>query len=226
MLSIETGVDQVGGAAFSGLVPRLARGSGGKYGVEKLNGIVSSINNFGDIVGPLLGAFIVYSVGVKQALLIDALSFFVSSILIYVFLDYRSLKSVESGQDLAPDMSIIGGYKFIFMNGSVRRVCILSMAVNALIFPLLVLVIPVFSLGEANRSIVLGSMMSAFGIGAFLSSVGFSWVGSRLNLYVAMQVSSLLMVVFFFGGHVFKRLVLFGDSVLSWVGCRVYGPVG
>ena len=209
VLSIETGVDQVGGAAFSGLVPRLARGSGGKYGVEKLNGVVSSINNFGDIVGPMLGAFIVYSVGVQQALFIDALSFLVSSILIYFFLDYRSLKSVESGQDLAPDMSLIGGYKFIFMNGSVRRVCILSMAVNALIFPLLVLVIPVFSLGEANRSIVLGSMMSAFGIGAFLSSVGFSWVGSRLNLYVAMQVSSLLMVVLFFLAAMYSNVWFF-----------------
>lgn len=218
-----TAVEQVNHAGLGAMVPDILKET--SIPNERLNGIIGSLHNFGDLVGPPLAGLIIALAGSTVALVLDGITFVVSSCILFFFIKCIPVASLRDDQESALD-GLKEAFSFIFRHPQTRYVVIPSVLVNFLIIPLLSLILPYLAKTSFNSAIDLGFMISAFGCGALLSSMIFTTVGERLSkswlLIVCTLTLSFCFLLAIFAGNVYVVMVL-----LFFVGLSVglMGPL-
>ncbi|MCW2488040.1 MFS transporter [Candidatus Symbiopectobacterium sp. NZEC127] len=218
-----TAVEQVNHAGLGAMVPDLLKDT--TMPNERLNGIIGSLHNVGDLVGPPLAGLIIALVGSTVALILDGITFVASSCILFVFIKCIPAMSYRNKQESTLD-NLKEGFLFIFCHPKIRFMVIPSVLVNFHIIPLLSLILPYLAKTSFSSAIDLGFMISAFGCGALLSSLIFTTVGERFSKSWLLIVCTLTLSVCFllaiFAGNVYVVMVL-----LFFVGLSVglMGPL-
>ncbi len=220
-----TAVEQINQAGLGAMIPDILKNI--SIPNERFNGIVGSLHNFGDLVGPSLAGVIIVLAGSTMALVLNGVTFLVSSVILLIFIKsvptapYTYRNDKESASD-----GLKEGFSFIFRNPRTRYVVIPSILVNFLIFPLISLVLPYLAKNSINSAVGLGFMISAFGGGALFSSLIFSVIGNKFSKSWLLITCTLILAICFFlvafAGSVYTIIVL-----LFFVGLSVgfMGPL-
>lgn len=216
-------IEQIAHAALGSLVPDILKTT--SISPERFNGIIGSLNNFGDLAAPPVAGLLIAFAGSTIALVLDSVTFLVSAIILSIF-----IKTLPKPTPRNTEESTINGIKlgflFIFNNHKTRYILIPSIIINFLIFPLLSLIVPYIAKTKFDSSIDLGLMISAFGRGTLLSSVIFASIGERFSKYLLI-VSCNLILVFCFFFAIFAASVYTIMALLFLVGLSVgmQGPL-
>ena len=214
-----TAVEQVNHAGLGAMVPDILKEA--SISNERLNGIIGSLHNFGDLVGPPLAGLIIALAGSTVALILDGITFIVSSCTLFVFIKCIPATQHRNDQESAL-YGLKEGFSFIFHHPKTRYVVIPSILVNFLIVPLLSLILPYLAKTSFSSAIDLGFMISAFACGALLSSLIFTAVGERLSkswLLIACTLTlSVCFLLAIFAGSVYVIMIL-----LFFIGLSVGG---
>lgn len=205
-------------AAGLAIVPALLPGSG--VSPHRVNGMIGSFHNFGDLAGPAIGGWVVAVLGCAGALALDAASFVLSSVLFMLFVP-------RLGQQIAGEAHTVpnnwadhwAGVRAIAASRLLRSVTVVSAVVNMVVTPLLVLLLPVIVKGWGGSAQGLGGLLSCFGAGTLMSSVLFSalrvaprpWIGLMGSLLLA--ASALLALPWLTGYGMYASMLAIGLAI-------------
>ncbi|WP_319940478.1 MFS transporter [Xenorhabdus littoralis] len=203
-----TAIEQINQAGLGAMIPDILKNA--SISNERFNGIIGSLHNFGDLAGPSLAGVIIVLAGSTMALVLNGVTFLVSSVILLVF-----IKSVPTTPDRNDKASASDGLKesfsFIFSNPRTRYVIIPSILVNFLIFPLISLVLPYLAKNSISSVVGLGFMISSFGGGALFSSLIFAAIGNRFSKSWLLITCTLILAICFF-------LMVFAGNVYIIIG--------
>jgi MFS family permease len=205
-------------AAGLAIVPALLPGS--SVSPHRVNGMIGSFHNFGDLAGPAIGGWVVALLGCAGALALDAASFVLSAVLFMLFVPRLGLPTAGQAHR-APNSwtDQWSGVRAIAASRLWRSVTVVSAVVNMVATPLLVLLLPVIVKGEGGSAQGLGSLLSCFGAGTLLSSVLFSalrvaprpWLGLMGSLLLA--ASALLALPWLTGLGMYASMLALGLAI-------------
>ncbi|TDM05415.1 MAG: hypothetical protein C4K60_11555 [Ideonella sp. MAG2] len=181
-------------AAGLAIVPALLPGSG--VSPHRVNGMIGSFHNVGDLAGPALGGWVVAVLGATGALALDAASFVLSAMLFWLFVPRSGNPSAnhrkETGNSQTDQWA---GVRAIAASRLLRGVTLTSAVVNMVVTPLLVLLLPVMVKGSGGTAWGLGSLLSCFGAATLVSSVIFSALPSTPRPWLGLMGSLLLAAI-------------------------------
>lgn len=224
LITVSAVLEPISGASVTAMVPDMLEHSSMER--ERLNGIIGSLHNFGDLAGPIMGGFIVAFYGTSVALGIDALTFMASAMIFLFFI--RPHKAVEAPGEVAgiDNDNIAAGFRFIVSQYCIIFVAILSVVVNLLIVPLLVLILPFIAKTQLGSAISFGFLVSVFGAGAFAASLLFTAFGHRVEkLSLIFLCNTMLLLGFLVASIALDVYTL--STVLFFIGLSVgfFGPL-
>ena len=151
------------------------------------NSLVSATHSVTQLGGPSLGGVIVQLLGAVPTLLVDAVSFVVSAVLL------RGLPRQSS--DVLPNRPTMGamireGWRFVVRH-PVMRPCLLGATADNFANGALMAIIPVYLVRtlHANPALV-GILIAADGVGSFAGAALAPWLTARLGSARAMLVAA------------------------------------
>lgn len=218
-----TVLEQISASTMSAMIPDLLEHTAIKK--ERINGIVGSIHNFGDLAGPVVGGLIVLQFGVSIALSIDALTFGLSALLFYLFISAAPGVDLDAKKSADTD-DISAGFRFIFSHYCIRFIALLSVMVNLLVLPLLVLILPFIAKTQFGSALNLGFLVSVFGAGALIASFAFTLYGAKVDKLVLILLCNLMLLMSFILASFFTDIYSLA-VVLFLIGLSVgfFGPL-
>lgn len=204
-------------AAGSSMIPSLL--TGGKVDNQRVNGLIGTFHNFGDLAGPVIGGLVVAAVGSAGALAIDGVSFLLSAALLAFFVP--KLRGATPPQATPEDTgaAYLAGVREIARSPVLRTVTLTSAIINMVITPLLALLLPVMVKESGGSALGVGTMISCFGAGTFLASMLFTAGRFNPSPLPSLFGSVLLALVCFAliplipGYAVYVALLVIGVSV-------------
>jgi MFS family permease len=182
LVLLATSFDAPGAVALTGLVPGLARAAGTP--LERANSAFRGVAGLSQLFGPLLGGLAAVLIGPHNVLLLDAASGAVAAVLVIL------LVRTPGGQ---PPARAAGGGRTSYLTelrqgfGMLRRTRLLrALAATGAAHNLLdgalvgiVLIVAAFSwYGDAAS---FGAMLTAFGAGALVGTIGYGVIGHRVR---------------------------------------------
>ncbi len=189
-------------AAETALIPSIATTS--KFSNHRLNGLIGVFHNTGDLLGPAIGGFIITSIGLAGALMLDRAWFLISFLLFLFFIPANKSSTTPSdAQASAPANGkqireeLFGGMREVLFDPLLRCLSFASAVINMVLTPLLSVVILVLVKNRSGSALDAGLLLSGFGVGGFIASALFAWAGARLSALPAMAASLFLMLLAF-----------------------------
>ncbi len=225
IICAEGAVEQINRTSLSAMMPEVINKN--NYSFERFNGIIGSLHNIGDLLGPALAGVIISIIGNSAAFIIDGITFFVSALIFKIFLTNlnRKFKS-KSEEETTSLRKIKKGIIFIFNHPHIKYAAVLSITVNFLIMPLLTLVLPLMAQTKLENTIDLGFLFSTFGTGTLIASLAFTLYGSKMKKKRMMVgCSVLLFFSLVLGGLIKLKLGLY--FIIFFIGLSVgfLGPL-
>ena len=224
LICISSALEHISGASVSAMAPDMLENT--TMGTEKLNGIMGSLHNFGDLAGPIVGGLIVATYGTSIALSIDALTFALSAIVFYLFIKPNTPVPEKGDEHYNSNSDIKAGFLFISSQYCIFFIAVLSVVVNLLIVPLLTLILPFIAKTQFDGALDLGFLISVFGVGTFIASLFFTIYGKILDkLLLILLCNSMLLVSFICASLSTDKYTL--GVVLFFVGLSIgfFGPL-
>lgn len=170
--------DTPGDTARTSLIPDLAEL--GAIPLETANSATQAIQRFTLFLGPLLAGVLIAAMGTGNVLWLDAISYFISALLIGVaVIDRRHAEqAVEKGGRYLDELG--EGLRFLRSNRFLLTL-VIFVAINSMIdTPAFGVVIPVFAKQVYHSAFDLGVLFSAVGAGALVGVLLYGWIGPRL----------------------------------------------
>lgn len=182
-------LDSPGNAARRAMIPGLVRRAGST--LERANSAMQFAQlTTGDLLAPLLAGILIGVIGAASILFIDAATFAVS--LLIVAIAVRSPARVESTSG-TPDTfepvsssyvsELFEGLRYVASDSFLRVILPMSIAINFLISPLFVVVLPVLANDTFDSPRALGFMAAGFGAGAGVGTLVYGALGHRVRRY-------------------------------------------
>jgi len=175
------------------------------------NSLVSATHSATALGGPSLGGVVVQVLGAVPTLVLDAVSFIVSAVLL------RGLPrgSVPIGNDQPPMGAMIReGWRFVTRH-PVMRPCMWGATADNFANGALMAIIPVFLVRDLHASPALvGVLIAADGVGSLIGAALAPWLTARLGSARAMMVAAV-------GGAATALLMPVGDGVWGMVAFAV-----
>lgn len=169
----------------------------GRSGVQQANGIQESTANLTMIVGPIIGAELFFAAGLAAVLIVDALSYLVSALLV-ARMTISERRQRTLARSIVAEMS--EGWRYCVDNKLVLHLTALlfvSMLCGGIWLPLAPFFIRDF-LGGSER--VLGWQFGAFGVGGVVGGLLvprlFEWVKSGLLLVLALLAEAGQFIIY------------------------------
>ncbi|MFC4159167.1 MFS transporter [Chitinimonas lacunae] len=202
-------------AAGSSMIPELVEDNGVTN--QRVNGLIGTFHNFGDLAGPAIGGLVIAGFGAVGALAIDGVSFVLSAVLLLLFVA-RGKKPAPAPQAETETLrtTYLGGIREIGRDPVLRTVTFISAIINMVITPLLVLLLPVMVKQAGGSALGVGSLISCFGVGAFLASLLYTWKNSPLPPLQSLLASVLLALAAFV-------LIPLAGSYVAYIGLFLIG---
>ena len=179
--------------------------------LPKANGMEQSAANVVLIVGPVIGAELYTQLGLTATLVIDALSFAASALLI-MNVKIREANSEDDGVSKFALTEITHGWRYLLRHAVARHLIGLSF-VSLLCVGLWLPLVPSFIhnfLGGSDR--ILGLQMSVFGIGGILGGLWAPRLGQLLGkgtiLFWALLTEGFTMMLYSFVPHILTSVFI------------------
>jgi predicted MFS family arabinose efflux permease len=180
-------VDSAGSTARQSLVP-LAADAGGQSR-ERANGLFTSGEHLGYLLGAPAAGFLIGVLGTGGALSVTAGAFLVAAALVGLLVRLPVIGDADGAAEERVGLREATG--FIARDPALRALVIFPTICTLLIGPLVPIVLPVMAREAFGDPIVLGIMVAAFGGGGLIGAMAFGAVGRRVprrRLYVGVMV--------------------------------------
>lgn len=167
-----------GETARASLLPDLAKDT--KLPLERVNAIGDGMSRVSGLLGIPLAAVLIVLIGASNLLWFDAVSFFVSALLIGLIVPASPVrKSIEGEGEQSPN-SVLDGLRFILRNRLLLSLISTVTITNLLDSALFSVALPVYAKQIWGSVLPIGLLSGVFGGCAFLSTVLFGIFGHRL----------------------------------------------
>jgi MFS family permease len=188
--------------------------------LERANAADTAIPRLAQLAGPILGGILIALAGAANVLFLNAATFFVSAVLVWVGVPASSglqpeLRGEEVGgrddRHLFANPRLIlsharrylfdlrQGLGFVLTNGLIVSLAIVATVANLLEKPLMSVVAPLYAEQFYGNAASFGAMLGAFGIGALAGTLLFGVVGHRLPHRLTFVVCLLVAPMFLLG---------------------------
>ncbi len=171
--------DPTGVSARQALVPSLARLS--RVSLVKINGYRGALENGADLAGPIVGTTLFSLIGAANTFFLNALSFLVCATILYFCIRRKKRKPSKFRRLTKEEGSLFQGVRFILANPSLRAMALVGMVANFVVLPFLGLLLPVLVTQKFGDPMILGVILSVFGLAATFGALGFSRLAERIS---------------------------------------------
>jgi MFS family permease len=178
-------LDPPGDTAKTVLVPDLAAMA--RMPLARAAGAQSTVQRTATMVGAGTAGALVALVGPTPALIVDAIGFAISSLLVLCFVPRRIPKAAADGstadgegaEDAHAKGGFVAGIRFIARHPLLRAIVLLVTLTNAIDAAGYTVLKPVYATDVLHDPAVLGFMVGCFAAGALTGSAAFGLVGHR-----------------------------------------------
>jgi MFS family permease len=184
-----------GETARSSMLPDLGKTAQAR--MERVNAIGDGMMRVSGLLGAPLAAVLIVLIGASNLLWLDAISFFISAVLIGLMVPYTSSVTHITGQEDVSSGSLLQSLHFLVQNPMMRSLIAVSLVANLLDAGLSSVGQPVYALQIWKSVLPLGLLSATFGGCAFLSTLLFSIFGHRLPRQLTFGLSFMIVGIRF-----------------------------
>lgn len=178
--------DPAGYTARKALIPDVARASGAS--VDHVNGLHEGLFAAGWVIGPMLGAFAIASVGAADAMWFAFGAFLLAAAAVALLRVPDRARGEGTGGEGAPApheslrASLAGGVKALLADRPVWILTVAVAVITLIYLPTESVLLPVhFEALDAPEAF--GLTLSALAAGGMLGAFGYGWIAARLSRY-------------------------------------------
>ncbi|WDZ83009.1 MFS transporter [Micromonospora cathayae] len=159
----------------------------------RLTSVYEGLNRVVTLLGASLGGLLIFWFGTTTALLIDAATFAVCALLIGLLV----VLPAPAGGDAAPARegywaALRGGFRYVRDDRLLRSMLLVVFALNMVANASIAVFVPLWVAEVLDSPAGLGLVLGAFGAGALLGSVIFTWLGPRLPPFATFVAGAAL----------------------------------
>lgn len=166
--------DTPGVAARSTMVPKLSERA--RVDVQKVTSFQGAAQAVSVLFGAVMAGVLIAWLGATNVLWINAATFAISALAMWTLIpDFHVERDDQSG--LMDD--IRAGIRFVRQNAVLRAILLFSMALNGLMVPMPLILLPFYADVRWDDPRAFGTMISGFGVGAIGGSLLASWATHR-----------------------------------------------
>lgn len=205
--------------AQSALLPNLVS----KENIPLLNSFEASVSNITMIVGSALGAALVGFVGVRNAFIVDSISFVISAIMISsIFIIEQHTVKIKILEQTSYMKEFLDGISIMWKDGSLKLMLLIDLFVTfamSMQGPLLYIFIKeTLKLGD-KAEIAWGILLSSLGVGAVLGSLAMGILVKRFDNKFKMFLNVLLFDSVFFTLFILNKVFPISIIIFAFLGC-------
>jgi MFS family permease len=194
-------LDTPGNTAKSALVPDLAEAAG--LSVARATGIHSAVSRSAAMIGASVAAVCVIWLGPLNALLIDAATFAVSALLLWLGVPRHADARPAGPEDAAADAvqptgwrgywtDLAAGIRFLHHRPLLRNLVLMIVVTNCFDAAGITVLMPAYASTVGADGAIFGVMVAVFSGGALAGAGLFTWLGQRWPRRPVLVVSFLL----------------------------------
>jgi MFS family permease len=181
-------------------------------------GMTTSINNMGMIFGPLLGGILILPLGIGGLMVVNA-AMFLASVFVLQMMKPQPVASTRHVEHVG--RAFLDGLKYTMSESLLKWVIITSVLISLFQRPLQQL-LPVVAHDTLHvGALQLSWMLSAFGVGAFVGSMGSASIGAfkRRALILMLSLIELggALLIFSFQRDLVPALLMLFLTGIGWV---------
>lgn len=167
-----------GETARSSLLPDL--GANATMQMERVNAIGDGLSRVSGLLGAPLAALLIVLIGASSLLWLDAVSFFISALLIGLVVPATPIVTSITKSQEHPFNTIFDGLRFIFHHRLARALILTIMITNLLDGAMYLVVVPAYARQFWGNVLPIGLLSATFGGCAFLGTLLFGVWGQHL----------------------------------------------
>ncbi|MGB8190763.1 MAG: MFS transporter, partial [Chitinophagaceae bacterium] len=197
--------------------------------LTRANSIMQVISTLLMIIGPVIGAILYKLIGIQPIILINALAYFASALLILFIIFHK--QAIETGNVLKKSyqQDLKEALHFLHNNRLLRFMLLVAVGINAIYTPMILLVMPFINYQIIKISgLQLSFIEAAWGIGGTLGGIYISMKKNTdkiiRNLFVLLIVQSLLMILWAFPA--FPALIGINKNLITLIFCILLVTTG
>lgn len=205
--------------AQSALVPNLVK----KEDVPLLNSFDSSINSITMIVGSALGAAVVGFVGVRNAFIIDSVSFVLCAVMIAtIYIVEEHVEKAIAEEKSSSIKQFIEGISIMWQEGSLKLMLLIDLFVTfamSMQGPLIYIFLKeTLNLGD-KAELAWGTLLSSLGVGAIFGSLAIGVLVKRYNNKFKLFLNILVFDSVFFTMFILNKFFPASIVIFAFLGC-------
>jgi MFS family permease len=182
-------LDIPGVTARQSALPELAERAGMR--LDRLNAAAETIRRLTHLAGPPLAGVLITFIGPTAVIWLDVVSFAVSASLVGLLVPV--IRASVDG-DVAHWLARVReGFAFLFGDPLLRSLILLIGAINVLMNPVFLVVLPVYANEATGSATDLGLLIGAFGVGSVTSSVAYGALAQRLSRSLVLRIGLVLV---------------------------------
>lgn len=192
--------DPAGYTARKALIPDVAEASG--MSVTRLNGIHEGVFSVGWVVGPLVGASLIATLGAVSAFWVPFVLFIISAILI-VFLHVGDAgQDAKAARDEAGEehpnawQNAVLGIKIIWNDHALRALIIAVTVLGSIYLPTETVLLPAHFIA-IDQPQSLGFVLAALSAGTIIGAFGYGWLAKRMKRLTIARAVLVGTIVFY-----------------------------
>jgi MFS transporter, DHA3 family, macrolide efflux protein len=194
-----------------------------KEDIPLLNSFAASVSNITMIVGSALGAAVVGFVGVRNAFIVDSISFIVSAIMISsIFIVEQHTVKTKILEQTSYMKEFLDGISIMWKDGSLKLMLLIDLFVTfamSMQAPLLYIFLKeTLKLGD-KAEIAWGILLSSLGVGAVLGSLVMGILVKRFDNKFKMFLNILLFDSVFFTLFILNKVFPISIIIFAFLGC-------
>lgn len=167
-------------SAREAMLPELSAAAG--MDIDRSNGLMSSVSRATGLIGAPVAGLLIATIGVPGVLLIDAITFFVASVLTQLLIPATLVEAEYKPRSRYVD-DLREGFRFVERDRLLLIIILVCMVTNLIDMAMGAVTLPVYTrtiFGPERGAINQGLLVGAFGGGAVLGALAYSWRGRRL----------------------------------------------
>jgi MFS family permease len=184
-------LDIPGQTARQSVLPALAEAA--DIRLERLNAAAETMRRLTHLAGPPLAGLLIVLIGPPAVLWLDVASFAISVVLVMGL-----VPAIRPAVDGDPEhwlTRVREGFAFLAREPLLRTLVLIIGAVNVLMNPIFLVVLPVYANSTTGEAVDLGLLIGAFGVGSVIAAVSFGAFAARVPRVVLIRVGLLTTAV-------------------------------
>lgn len=184
-------LDIPGSTARQSVLPALAEM--GSIRLERLNAAAETIRRLTHLAGPPLAGLLIVLVGPTAVLWLDVVSFAISALLVIGLVPPIRAEVEDDVQHWLT--RVREGFTFLAHDPLLRSLILIIGAVNVLMNPIFLVVLPVYADATTGRAVDLGLLIGAFGVGSVIAAVSYGAFAARLPRPILLRAGLIVTAV-------------------------------